>query len=98
MPLKTRLRVSDVYNDSDSDSDNEFINEESPPLSHQTSKSPAEECRKTDGTVCLKIICAGLYVLVQLLCKSGKKNYSISLWGRGVRAIWMKIGKLECNF
>ncbi|GFQ74905.1 hypothetical protein TNCT_654431 [Trichonephila clavata] len=32
-PLKTRLRVSGVFNDSDSDSDNESINEESPPSS-----------------------------------------------------------------
>ncbi|GFQ97919.1 hypothetical protein TNCT_558411 [Trichonephila clavata] len=31
MPLKTRLRVSDVYSDSDRDSDNESINEEPPP-------------------------------------------------------------------
>ncbi|GFQ89692.1 hypothetical protein TNCT_537631 [Trichonephila clavata] len=95
--------VSDVYNDSDSDSDNESINEESPPPSHQTSKSPAEACRKTDGTVCAAIlpkdICAGLYVVVQLLCKSGKKkDYSISLCGVCVRATWMKMGRLECNF
>ncbi|GFQ96975.1 hypothetical protein TNCT_233071 [Trichonephila clavata] len=59
-------------------SDNESVNEESPPPSHQASKSPAETCRKTDGTVCVaalpKDICAGLYVLVQLLCKSGKKK------------------------
>ncbi|GFQ82464.1 hypothetical protein TNCT_341341 [Trichonephila clavata] len=81
MPLKKRLRFSDVYNDSD----NESINEESPPPSHQASKSPAEACCKTDGTVCAadlpKDICASFYVLVQLLCKSGKKNYSISLCG-----------------
>ncbi|GFQ71307.1 hypothetical protein TNCT_671301 [Trichonephila clavata] len=82
MPLKTRLRVSDVYNDSDSDSDNESINEESPPPSHQASKSP-EVCRKTDSTVCATVlpkhICVSLYLLVQLFCKSGKKNYSISV-------------------
>ncbi|GFQ64362.1 hypothetical protein TNCT_517091 [Trichonephila clavata] len=42
MPLKTRLRVSDVYSDSDGDLGNESINEESPPPSHKTSKSPAE--------------------------------------------------------
>ncbi|GFQ64428.1 hypothetical protein TNCT_407901, partial [Trichonephila clavata] len=40
MPLKTRLRVSDIY----SDSDNESINEEFTPTSHQASKSPAETC------------------------------------------------------
>ncbi|GFQ91090.1 hypothetical protein TNCT_542691 [Trichonephila clavata] len=78
MPLKTRLRVSDVYSDSDRDSDNESINVESPPTSHQASKSPAEVCRKTDGTVCVAVlpkdISAGFYVLVQLLCKSGKNN------------------------
>ncbi|GFQ77737.1 hypothetical protein TNCT_420221 [Trichonephila clavata] len=87
MQLKTRLRVSDIYNDSDSDSDNESIAEESPPQSHQVSKSPAEACRKTDSTVCVAVLpkdfCAVLYVLVQLLCKSGKRNYSISLY-RGV--------------
>ncbi|GFR29393.1 hypothetical protein TNCT_592641 [Trichonephila clavata] len=66
MPLKTRLRVSGVYNDSNSDSGNESINEESPPTSQQA--SPAEACRKTDGTVSAAVlpkdICAGLYVLV----------------------------------
>ncbi|GFR19378.1 hypothetical protein TNCT_209001 [Trichonephila clavata] len=50
MPVNSRLRVSDVYNDSDSDSDNESITEESSPPSHQASKSPAEACRKTDDT------------------------------------------------
>ncbi|GFQ81330.1 hypothetical protein TNCT_516341 [Trichonephila clavata] len=84
LPLKTRLHVSDVYNDSDSDPDNESINEESPPPSYQASKSPAEAYRKTDGTVSAAVlrkdICAGLYVLVQQLCKSGK-NYSLSLCG-----------------
>ncbi|GFR11463.1 hypothetical protein TNCT_600631 [Trichonephila clavata] len=92
--------VSDVYNDSDSDSDNEYVKEESPPPSHQTSKSPAEACRKTDGTVCAAVlpkdICAGLYLLVQLLSKSGnKKLLNIAMC---VRAIWMKMGKLEYNF
>ncbi|GFQ66828.1 hypothetical protein TNCT_738751 [Trichonephila clavata] len=54
-----------------------YINEESSPTSHQVSKSPVEACRKIDGTVCAAVltkdICTGLYVLVQLLCKSGKK-------------------------
>ncbi|GFR12721.1 hypothetical protein TNCT_369581 [Trichonephila clavata] len=103
MPLKTRLRVSDVYNDSDSDSDDKSINVESPPLSHQASKSPAEACRKTDGTVCATVlpedICAGLSVLVQLLCKSGKKkSYSISLCG-GVSERYMdEDGKIRVQF
>ncbi|GFQ87197.1 hypothetical protein TNCT_483921 [Trichonephila clavata] len=52
MPLKTGLRVSDVY----SDSENESINEESPPPSHQASKSPAEACRKNYGTVCAAVL------------------------------------------
>ncbi|GFR01169.1 hypothetical protein TNCT_570371 [Trichonephila clavata] len=93
-----KLRFSDFCNDSD----NESINEESPPLSHQASKSPAEACRKTDGTVCTAVlpedICAGLYVLVQLLCKPGKKELlNIAMWGC-FRVIWVKMGKLECNF
>ncbi|GFR32471.1 hypothetical protein TNCT_243271 [Trichonephila clavata] len=71
IPLKTRLCISDVY----SDSDNKSINEESPLMSHQASKSPAESHRKTDGTVFAAVlpkdIFTGLYVLVQLLCKSG---------------------------
>ncbi|GFR05212.1 hypothetical protein TNCT_564441 [Trichonephila clavata] len=69
-----RLRVFDVY----SNSDNESINEETPSPSYQASKSPAEACRKTDGTVCATVlpkdICAGLYMVVQLLCKSGTKK------------------------
>ncbi|GFQ97215.1 hypothetical protein TNCT_540391 [Trichonephila clavata] len=69
------------------DSDNKSINEESPPTSYQASKPAAEACHKTSGTVCAAVlskdICAGLYVVVQLLCKSGKKNYSISLCGGG---------------
>ncbi|GFQ74552.1 hypothetical protein TNCT_105411 [Trichonephila clavata] len=81
MPLKMRLHISDVCNDSD----NESINVESPPLSYQASKSPAEAYCKTDSTVCATVlpkdICAGLYMLVQLFCQYGKKNYSISLWG-----------------
>ncbi|GFQ79164.1 hypothetical protein TNCT_569731 [Trichonephila clavata] len=96
MPLKTRLRASDVYNDSDSDSDNESINEETSPTSHKASKLLAEAYRKTDGTVCAAIlpkdICAGLYVLIQLLCKFGKKLLNIAMWGC-VREIWMKMGK-----
>ncbi|GFR33038.1 hypothetical protein TNCT_688681 [Trichonephila clavata] len=77
MPLKTILHVSDVYNDSHSDSDNESINEESPLPSHLASKSPADACRKTDGTVRATVlpkdICAGLYVIVKLLYKPGEK-------------------------
>ncbi|GFY63101.1 hypothetical protein TNIN_79521 [Trichonephila inaurata madagascariensis] len=45
MPLKTRLRVTDVY----SDSDNESIIEKSLPTSHQASKSPAESDMDEDG-------------------------------------------------
>ncbi|GFQ73567.1 hypothetical protein TNCT_662231 [Trichonephila clavata] len=45
--------------------------------SHQASKSLAEACRNIYGTVCTAVlpkdICPGLYVLVQLLCQSGKK-------------------------
>ncbi|KAJ8720597.1 hypothetical protein PYW08_006062 [Mythimna loreyi] len=72
VPPKTRLRVSDVYSDSDNDS----INDESRSTFHQTSKLPAEACPKTGtghSSILPNAICAGLYVLVQLLCKSGKK-------------------------
>ncbi|GFQ85053.1 hypothetical protein TNCT_217721 [Trichonephila clavata] len=55
MPIKKRLRVSDVYNYSDSDSDNESMNEESPPKFHQASKSPAEACRKTVRLMVLSV-------------------------------------------
>lgn len=37
MPFKTRLRVSDVYSDSDTDSDNKSMNDETPPTSPHTS-------------------------------------------------------------
>ncbi|GFQ76814.1 retrovirus-related Pol polyprotein from transposon TNT 1-94 [Trichonephila clavata] len=44
-------KTSSLYSyDLGSDSDNEPINEESPPTSHQASKSLVESCRKTDGT------------------------------------------------
>ncbi|GFR22678.1 hypothetical protein TNCT_342661 [Trichonephila clavata] len=56
MPLKTRLRVSDVYRDSD----NESVNEESPPTSHLASKS----YRKTDSTVCATVLSKDVFVLV----------------------------------
>ncbi|GFQ81167.1 hypothetical protein TNCT_293331 [Trichonephila clavata] len=81
---------------------NESINEESPPSSHQASKSPAEANRKIDGTVCASVlpkdICAGLYVLVQLFCKSGNNKKLLNIAMRGyVSVIWMKMGKLEYN-
>ncbi|KAF9411133.1 hypothetical protein HW555_009995 [Spodoptera exigua] len=72
VPPKTRLRVSDVY----SDSDNDCINDESRSTFDQTSKLPAEACPKTGtghSSILPNAICAGLYVLVQLLCKAGKK-------------------------
>lgn len=46
MPTKRRLRVSDVY----IDSDNESINDEFPPTSLEPSKLPAEAYPKT-GTI-----------------------------------------------
>ncbi|KAJ2950915.1 hypothetical protein O0L34_g5284 [Tuta absoluta] len=55
-----KLRVSDVYSDSDSD-------EASPTTTFQT--LPADT---TCAVILPKDICAGLYVLVQLPCKSGK--------------------------
>ena len=44
MPLKKRLRVSYVYSDSDTDSDNEYINVETPSMSHQASNLLPEAC------------------------------------------------------
>lgn len=38
LPLKKKLRVSDVYSDLDTDSDNEFINDKTPSTSLQASK------------------------------------------------------------
>lgn len=76
LPLKKRLRVSDVYSDSDTDSDNEFINDETPSTSFQGSKLSPEACPEiatVQAAVLPKDICAGLYVLVQLLCKTGKR-------------------------
>lgn len=77
LPLKKRLRVSDVYSDLDTDSDNEFINDETPSTSLQASKLSPEACPENatvQATVLPKNICAGVYVLVQLHCKTGKKN------------------------
>ncbi|GFQ90582.1 hypothetical protein TNCT_331781 [Trichonephila clavata] len=48
--------VSYVYNDSDSNSDNKSINEESPPPSHQASKSPSETCCEINGTICAAVL------------------------------------------
>lgn len=77
LPLKKKLRFSDVYSD-DTDSDNDFINDGIlPSTSSQASKLSPEACPETttvQTTVLLKNICAGVYVLVQLLCKIGKKN------------------------
>ncbi|GFR32968.1 hypothetical protein TNCT_559851 [Trichonephila clavata] len=83
MKATRKRRKEEQVKQSDSDSENESKIEESPPPSHQASKSPAEACRKTGGTVCAAVLekyfRAGLYVLVQLHSKSGKKNYLISL-------------------
>lgn len=73
LPRKKKLRVSDVYSDLDTDSDNEFINDKTPSTSLQALKLSPEACPET-ATVLPKNICAGVYVLVQLLCKTGKKN------------------------
>lgn len=77
LPLKKKLRVSDVYSDLDTDSDNEFMNDDTPSTSHQASKLSPKICPEiaTDQvTVLPKSICAGVYVLLQLFCKTGKKN------------------------
>ncbi|GFQ72193.1 hypothetical protein TNCT_227901 [Trichonephila clavata] len=46
VPLEMKFHVSGVYSNSDSDLDNESINEECPTTFHQASKSPAEACRR----------------------------------------------------
>ncbi|GFR33066.1 hypothetical protein TNCT_669731 [Trichonephila clavata] len=84
------------------DSDNESIKEESPPTSHQASKSPAEACRKTDGTVCATVLpkdtFAGLYVLVQLLCKSGKKKITQYRYGCVCQSDMDEDGEIRVQF
>lgn len=72
LPLKKKLRVSDVY----SDSDNECLNDETPSTSLQASNLLPEACpeNENDQAILLpKNICAGVYILVQLLSRTGKK-------------------------
>ncbi|GFR33385.1 hypothetical protein TNCT_236111 [Trichonephila clavata] len=76
---------------------------ESPPTSYQASKPPAEACRKTDGTVCAAVepkdICSGLYMLVQLLCKSGKKKVTQYRYvGDGGQSDMDEDGKIRVQF
>ncbi|KAL3288257.1 hypothetical protein HHI36_002706 [Cryptolaemus montrouzieri] len=82
LPLVKRLRVSDVYSDSDTDSGNEFMNDKTP------SKS-SRETANVQATASPKNICAGVYMLKQLLCKTGQK-YSISL-------CWVVLSNMDEN-